>query len=131
MEFHVYHCNQSIPCVGPVLQSHVGKVGLSCVMPCVPLQLVYPVCLSCPTVLCRTGGTVLWNSVCTTATILSRVRPLLQSHVGQVGLSCGIPCVPLYPVCPSCPTVPCTHHSLQSHVWQGHLVAFVLLEKTL
>ena len=58
MESHVYH---SIPCVRPVPQSHVGQVGLSCGILCVPLQLVYPVCPSCPTVSCRTGGTVLQN----------------------------------------------------------------------
>ena len=54
-----------------------------------------PMCPSYPIVPHRTGRTAIWTPSGTTSThSILCVRPILSSHIGQVGLSDGLPVVP-------------------------------------
>ena len=106
MEYHPYPCAAPDPTVRPILLYHVGQVGLSNGIPPIPQCCPRSHCPSYPTVPCRTGGT---HHPYPCAAPDPTVRPILLYHVGQVGLSNGIPPIPLCcprSHCPSYPTVP-------------------------
>ena len=121
MDSHGYLTYTCILHVRPLLLSYIGQAGLSHEIPWVPTIHLDPTCLSSPTVLHRTSGTVPRNPMGTSHTlafyvsVLSHcpmqdkwdcatkfhgylqytcilcVRPVPLSYVGQARLSHGTP----------------------------------------